>query len=159
MLVTLFAGIVCFAYSCAGDEQSAATNESTKIFTAAEVHLGEHMRDIQYYTLKLGLSLQHRNQPLANFYVHEVDEAYEELADKKIEDDGIDISALLNELLDPKLKQLQLVIEKKDTEQFIPAYQALIQTCNSCHREAKHEFIVIEMPQQDYNGQSFNAKP
>lgn len=159
LLLAVIVGIAGFEYSCTNDQQTKIADESTKTLTAADVHLGAHMRDIQYNTLKLGISLQHQNQPLASFYVHEVEEAYAELADKKIEEEGIDISTLLNQLLDPKLKELQSVIEKNDTAQFITAYQTLIQTCNSCHREAKHAFIVIEMPKQDYNGQNFNAAP
>jgi len=142
--------------SCNNTQHTSSNEDSTKVLTISEVHLGEHMRDIQYYTLKLGLSLQYGNQPLTNFYIDEVMEAYEEIVVIKIEDEGIDISALLNQLLEPQLQQLKTVIEQNDTGQFIHSYQMLIQTCNTCHNNTKHEFIKIEVPKQDYNGQNFS---
>ncbi len=137
------------------EKEQAAAKQQT--FTAADIHLGEHMRDIQYYTLKLGLSLQHKNGPLAQFYLHEVEEAYGEIADKSIADEGIDISALLHQLLEPGLKSVDSVLMHNDTARFIPVYQSLVQHCNSCHRETKHEFIVIQMPEGNFNGQDFNV--
>lgn len=143
--------------ACTGGQKQASIveNEPTQ---PADTHLGEHMRDIQYYTLKLGLAMQNKNAPLANFYLHEVNEAYEDLDEKNIINDGLDISGLLQELLLPALKMVDTVIVQNDTAQFVPVYHALLEKCNSCHRETKHEFIVIEMPSQSYNGQDFRAQ-
>ena len=89
--------------------------------------------------------------------LHEVEEAYGEIADKSIADEGIDISALLHQLLEPGLKSVDSVLMHNDTARFIPVYQSLVQHCNSCHRETKHEFIVIQMPEGNFNGQDFNV--
>src|SRR5580765_7517588 len=97
--------------------QTACVNSSdqkqiaAKIMTASDAHLGEHMGLMQYYMVKLGLSLQNKNQPLANFYIHEIDETYEELASMNIVDDSIPVSQLLNDLLDPKIKDAVSIIE------------------------------------------------
>lgn len=141
--------------SCTSQNEKEQSTQNQEAFTAADIHLGEHMRDIQYYTLKLGLSLQHKNGPLAQFYLDEVEEAYQELSDKSIVEEGIDISALLHQLLEPGLKAVDSVLLQNDTSRFIPVYHALIEKCNSCHREAKHEFIVIQMPEENFNGQDF----
>src|SRR4030095_17842 len=122
-------------YSCTNDRQSNGENATSGTISASEAHLGEHMRDLQYYTLKLGLSLQHHNQPLAAFYIGEVKEAYDDIADKKIEDEGIHITALIQQLLKPQLKEMQSVIEKNDSAAFLPSYHMLIQTCNNCHHD------------------------
>lgn len=149
--------IVAIIFSCSyeGDnKQPPALN----VFTAADIHLGEHMRDIQYYTLKLGLSVQQKNAPLAQFYLHEVNEVYDELNGKQISDAGIDISGLLRKLFQPGLKSMDSVLTQNDTARFIPVYTVLIAKCNSCHKAANHPYLVIQMPVGNFNGQDFNVR-
>ncbi len=136
---------------------NAPEKKVAKSLSASEAHLGEHMGQMQYYVVKLGLALQHKNQPLANFYAGEVNETYEEMRSLNIVDDSIPISRLLNQLLSPVLQNVTSVISQNDTAQFLSQYQALIETCNSCHKETGRPFIVVQAPHEEYNGQDFSS--
>jgi hypothetical protein len=115
------------------------------------------MGQMQYYFVKLGLALQHRNNRLANFYVGEWNEAYEDIASKNIIDSGIDISSMITQILGPEIRELDTVVATNDTARFDAAYHAVIASCNNCHIETNHDFIIIEEPHGDFNGQNFGS--
>jgi len=138
-------------------QNSSSENKSTESALPQDTHLGEMMGQMQYYFIKLGLALQHRNYPLANFYVGEWNEAYEGIASKNITDNGMNISSLITQILGPRIKEMENVVAKNDTAQFDVTYRAAIASCNDCHTETQHDFIVIEEPHGDFNGQNFDA--
>lgn len=129
---------------------------SKQVAAPADTHLGEMMGQMQYYVVKLGLALQHRNQPLASFYMNEVNETYQDIVDKNIMLDSLDISKMIQEILAPAKNQLSQTIQQNDTADFLSGYHAMIMKCNNCHHETNHQFIVIEEPHEDFNGQNFN---
>jgi hypothetical protein len=123
-----------------------------------DTHIGELMGRMQYNFVKLGLALQHRNQRLANFYIDEVNEVYDDIASKNITNNGKDISLLITQILKSKKDNLKTVIAANDTAQFDAAYHAVVVSCNNCHLETNHDFIVIEEPHGDFNGQDFGSQ-
>ena len=76
---------------------------------------------------------------------------------KNVMDGGINISELLEITTIPQMEKLDKTIEEQNMELFETEYTNLINTCNSCHKTAKYEFVVIEHPKtpaldnQDYN--------
>ncbi|HYV90411.1 MAG TPA: hypothetical protein VE978_01450 [Chitinophagales bacterium] len=117
-----------------------------------DTNLGKMMGQMQYYFVKLGLALQHRNQRLANFYLNEVSEVYDDIASKNITSNGRNISLLITQILQSKKSDLKTVIAANDTSQFDAAYHAVITSCNNCHMETNHDFIIIEEPSGNFNG-------
>lgn len=144
--------IISVAYSCT--ETSAPTPQKQK---PEDVHLGEMMGQLHYYTVKLGLAVQHRNEPLAMFYMNEVNETFEDIKSKEIVQGTLKISDMFNELLSTSKDSLEMAIAKRDTANLERRYHALITSCNNCHRETNHAFIVIEEPHVEYNGQNFGV--
>lgn len=118
-------------------------------------HLGEMMGQLQYYNLKLGLAVHHRNQALAKFYVKEVNETIDDIRSKQIVEGTMNMTEMFDRLLKTSIDSMDGAIAEYDTAVFTNRYQAIIVSCNNCHRETDHEFIVIEEPREEYNGQSF----
>src|SRR5258706_16070035 len=67
-----------------------------------DTHLGELMGHMQYEFIKLGLALQHHNQALANFYMHEVNEAYDDIVSKNVMDGPVNISQKITQIFPSK---------------------------------------------------------
>src|SRR5262245_45592205 len=96
--------------------------------TVNDTHLGEMMGHMQYEFVKLGLAIQHGNQPLANFYMHEVNEAYDEIVAAKIIDNQINISEKITQIF-PTKRRLETVIASNDTASFRSAYHGMVVSC------------------------------
>jgi hypothetical protein len=97
------------------------------------------------------------NAALAAFYLHELEEAMEEVAEAHVvEDNGVDVSANMRTYGLPVVKEL----ERKLKEQGVAAMHAdadvLVATCNSCHVATGHSFIRVQVPQGiTFPGQDF----
>lgn len=119
-----------------------------------EFPLGEYMGRLLSYTHKLGLAGKYQNWDLAGFYVHELEETIEFLADSNITDDGIEVSKLIKNL-EPLVEQVEKSVKDKNAVDFPATYQTLIRNCNNCHISVNKPFIVVEAPQKDIDGQKF----
>jgi hypothetical protein len=101
------------------------------------------MGHMQTYAHKLGLSIQAANRPLARFYAHEVEEVIE--AVERIDEyDGIRVSHLLQETLKPAFEGLEAALDSGDQAGIDTRYEAMLDSCNACHRAAERGYIVIE---------------
>lgn len=110
------------------------------------VELAVVMGHLQRHANKLYFAGQNSNWPLAGFYVHEIEEAMEEVADGQITDEGINISKLMEAIGLPALEILEASIKAQNKGDFDKAYLNLVNTCNTCHQSSKHEYIVIDLP-------------
>ncbi len=113
---------------------------------AEEIEVAISMNHIQRHANKLYFAGQNENWPLAGFYVHEIEETMEEIADGHVEDDGINISQLMEALGIPALEGLEKSIAAKNKAEFNTAYNLLVTTCNNCHQSTNHPYIVIQNP-------------
>jgi hypothetical protein len=125
-----------------------------------DLRLGSIMGDMQRFHHKLWLAGEAGNTELAAFYLHELEETMELVADAGIVDDGHDVSALM------RTHGLPVVgaMERKLKEEGIAALHAdaprLVEACNSCHAAAGHGYIHITLPTgAAYPGQEFAPKP
>lgn len=137
-------------------QTSPAINQAASL--RPDTHLGELMGQMQYYTVKLGLSLQHKNQPLASFYMNEVNQTYQDIVDKKITNGTFNVSDMIQQLLSSSKDRMEKAITKNDTAHFEDSYRLLVNSCNNCHRETNHGFIVIQEPNEPFNGQNFGVQ-
>ncbi len=132
------------------------TNEEESVQeSAVGYEVAKAMGYLQRYSHKLYWAGTSENWALSEFYAHELEETFEEIAAAQVTDDGIEISALVSTMTAPAFNKIEKAIESEDKAAFDSSYQLLIQSCNACHAASKHQFIVIETPEE---GKTFNQK-
>ncbi len=138
------------------------------------VELAGLMGEMQRHSAKLGYSITGRNKPLAQFYLHEIEEVLGELLTVESHD-GMPIAHPAQVILNPALLTLEEQIgqeedhaQEENPEPNAPvdwprawkSYEALIGACNRCHQATEHGFIEI-LPARGvapYN-QRFSVEP
>ncbi|MCJ9429885.1 hypothetical protein [Kordiimonas marina] len=115
---------------------------------------------VQPRHIKLWFAARQKNWPLA---AYEYNELLEALADAKTYQPrwkDLDIGEMIEQNTAKPLANLKKTIDDKNEAAFIQAYIALTKSCNSCHKEAEHPFIVVRVPSsvsfpdQDFRPQS-----
>lgn len=107
--------------------------------------LATAMGKLQYFVNKLYFSYKNSNKPLADFYLHELEEAFEEIEEANVMDDGIHISDNIKTFGISGINNFERFMEDNPT-MFEEHYQGLINACNACHIASKHPFINITVP-------------
>jgi len=149
-MATIFAGLsVSVLLSACGNEVQLSSPESA----AYTPGLAVQMKDMQYWTHKLGLSVDAENTALVGFYVHELEEAVADLIASIESYDGHAISQLTRTMLLPEVEQLERIVDGGDWAAARNAFSAVIQTCNVCHEATEHGYIVIT---EGYANNPFN---
>ncbi len=134
------------AHDTPTDHDVPAAHNTLAADDTEEVELAVLMGEMQRHSAKLGYALDARNQRLAEFYLHEVEEIVEELLE--IEDhDGIQVRAAASPIVPPLVEALHQSLENADWAATSQAYSALIEGCNRCHSATEHEFIVVLEPE------------
>lgn len=108
--------------------------------------LVESMGHMQRYMNKLWFAGKATNWELADFYTHELEETMEVLIHGEIEEDGHNISVLIETMAIPSLESLEDVLKNKDSGSFEGEYLGLVNACNSCHQVTEHAFLKIQEP-------------
>ena len=111
------------------------------------------MKDIQYFSHKLGLAIQSKNVGLAGFYVEELNEGFEEIYAAGIHD-NMPIGQVAKSIMPLPLERLEKSI-KDENSALMPAYTELVNACNRCHQATQHGFIVIKPPTNNPFNQAF----
>jgi hypothetical protein len=115
---------------------------------------GEFMSGIQAHHSKLWFAAQNQNWKLADFEIHEIMEAVDNI--KKFETDRKESKMI--EMIDPVLDTVNNAVRQKNTALFKQSYVLLTNTCNKCHLEASFEFNVIKIPDhQFFSNQDFKV--
>ncbi len=101
-----------------------------------------HMTSLQYFSHKLALSIDHKNQKLAEFYLHEIEENLE--AVQKIESyDGHPIGSLIKDLLAPAVEGVEAPMKAGRWGAASEAFDRMVTACNTCHATTDHAYIKI----------------
>jgi hypothetical protein len=103
---------------------------------------GEFMTGIQAHHSKLWFAGQNQNWKLADFEVHEIMEAIDDI--KKYQSDRKE-SQLIGMIL-PALDSINFAIQQKDIDLFKGSFYRLTNECNHCHRETESEFNRVIVP-------------
>ncbi|MCB0429223.1 MAG: hypothetical protein H6585_03895 [Flavobacteriales bacterium] len=106
--------------------------------------LGEFMSNIQAHHNKLWFAGRHRNWKLADFEIHEIMEAVNDIGTFQAERKE---SKMVPEMLTPALDTLADAIRLQNGEEFDKRFEALTNTCNNCHRATGFEFNVVKAPE------------
>ena len=104
--------------------------------------LGEFMSGIQVHHAKLWFAGQHANWKLADFEVHEIMEAVEDIQKYQSERKETHLISMLT----PALDSVNNAILDKNTVRFKNSYILLTATCNKCHQAVDFEFNIIKIP-------------
>jgi hypothetical protein len=126
--------------------------------TPAGEELSIYMSHVQSHAQKLGLSIQAKNKPLADFYFTELGEIFEVIQKKFPEYEGYQIAALSKAMIDPAKPALAKSLAAGDWATASIGYDKYIAACNSCHLAVKHEFVKIVAPSGNPFNQSFATK-
>ncbi len=111
---------------------------------APEIELAVLMGRMQLYMNKLYFAGIHNNEPLRDFYIHELEEIMEDIRDGEVTHDGVDISTNIKLFGLDQLEVFEKAIE--NNEDFKASYNIFVQACNSCHMASKYPFIIIKEP-------------
>jgi hypothetical protein len=116
---------------------------------------GEFMSGIQAHHSKLWFAGQNENWKLADFEVHEIMEAMEDI--RKFQTERKESRMI--EMIEPALDSITNAIQQRNTTLFKTSYTLLTHTCNNCHRAADFEFNVVKIPEtQPFSNQDFKIK-
>jgi len=105
--------------------------------------LGEFMSSIQVHHEKLYFAGQNSNWKLADFEIHEIMEAVNNIQHYTTERPEVkELPMLL-----PALESVNYAISKKDKNLFNTNFINLTNTCNACHKAVNYEFNLVKIPE------------
>ena len=127
----------------------------SKLADSYKPGFGEFMGNIQAHHAKLWYAGQNNNWKLADFEIHEIMEAVDDI--KKYETERKE--SQLIDMITPALDSVNDAIEQENPDQFKRSYSLLTNTCNNCHHAANFEFNVVKIPDAPmFSNQDFEPK-
>lgn len=115
---------------------------------------GEFMSEIQAHHSKLWFVGENQNWKLADFEIHEIMEAIEDIQKYQT---GRKESQMIG-MINPAIDSVNNAIRQKNPVLFKSSYTFLTNTCNNCHRAAEFEFNVVKIPEtQPFSNQDFKV--
>jgi hypothetical protein len=122
-----------------------------------DIELVRYMGKLQYMAHKTALAIDARNQPLASFYVHEIEELIEYLEAVESYDDYAIGSLVKSHLVSP-FEALEDGVKAGDWEGASKRFDELVASCNSCHETTDHAYIRIHRSTANPFMQSFDTR-
>lgn len=144
-IIAVFA-LLLFAISCSQTNQQApgvTTQESPVL--KKEVELVALMGRMQLFMNKLYFAGIGKNKELRDFYIHEIEEAMEEIEEGEVMHEGVNISQNMQMYGSAQLEVFEEALAENNKD-FKTAYKGLVNACNSCHMASKYPFIIIKEP-------------
>jgi len=115
---------------------------------------GEFMSGIQAHHSKLWFAGQNQNWKLADFEIHEIMEAIDDIQKYEIDRKESQLIGMIN----PAIDSINQAIKKENLALFKSSFTYLTNTCNSCHRAASFEFNVVKIPDSlPFSNQDFKV--
>ena len=122
-----------------------------------EAGLAVLMERMQTYTHKLQLSIEARNEPLANFYMHELEETAEHVADNIPHYGDAPVGQLTREMLLPAIERLEGTVEAGEWPTSDMRFVDVIRACNACHLVTGHEYLRVAPAKTNPFAQDFSV--
>ena len=101
------------------------------------------MERMQTYTHKLQLSVEARNEQLANFYLHELEETSEYVAENIPHYHDYPVGPLVREMLLPMIEELEEAVEAGEWTAADTRFADMLRACNACHVATQHGYVRI----------------
>ncbi|MEO8712454.1 MAG: hypothetical protein ABI405_10045 [Parafilimonas sp.] len=124
------------------DLQSQIDSLQSQINSAYKPGLGEFMSGIQVHHEKLWFAGNAQNWRLADFEIHEIMEAVDDI--KKYASDRPETKDII--MLQPAIDSLNESIQQKNVQSFKQSFLMLTNSCNNCHKEVNYNFNKIKIP-------------
>ena len=125
-----------------------------KIATSYKPGFGEFMSSIQAHHSKLWFAGINQNWKLADFEIHEIMEALDDIQQFQKERKESRVIGMLN----PALAGMDSAIRQKDLVKFREGFTILTNTCNDCHKAVDFEFNQVKIPETSpFTNQDFKA--
>lgn len=122
--------------------QSRIDSLESKLADTYKPGFGDFMGSVQVHHNKLWFAGQNKNWKLADFEVHEIMEAVNDIQKYQTERKESQMVGMIN----PALDSVNAAIQQKNAALFKSSYILLTNTCNNCHRAANFEFNVVKIP-------------
>lgn len=139
--VSLFLAVSC---NQTNQQPPGVSNPNSPVLEK-EVELVALMGRMQLYMNKMYFAGINENEELLDFYIHELEEAIEEIEDGEVMHEGVDISQNMQMYGSPQLEAFEEAIAN-NSKDFKSAYNGFVNACNSCHTASKYPFIIIKEP-------------
>lgn len=110
-------------------------NVQTELAAAKNLHLG-----------KLWFAAKASNWELAQYEFDELSETMESAKSLHAVKNGVNISNVLDSVLQTQIAQLDESIRRQNQSDFQKAYDETRSACNGCHEQSGHKFIHIVGP-------------
>jgi hypothetical protein len=155
VVVLLLPVMLCVGCTPSASHEATPTPQAAHAETDSEAHEDEHaelalhMAHVQRWTHKAALAIEARNQPLADFYVHELDETVGTIQEEVPTYEGYAIAQLTGELLQPQIDTLAQVLDGGDWPTIDARLREVAAACNTCHATTDHGFIHIQVDRLD----------
>jgi hypothetical protein len=115
---------------------------------------GEFMSGIQLHHIKLWFAGQQHNWKLADFEIHEIMEAIDDI--QKYDTDRKE-TRKISMILAP-IDSINNAIKNQNEVMFKRSFTLLTNTCNNCHRSNEFEFNVVKIPEVNpFSNQDFRV--
>ncbi len=114
----------------------------TQVNNAYKPGLGEFMSSIQVHHEKLWFAGNAQNWRLADFEIHEIIEAVDNI--KQYTQDRPETKDII--MLQPAIDSLNNSIQQKNMQAFKQNFITLTNTCNNCHAAVNYNFNKIKIP-------------
>lgn len=116
-----------------------------KLNDAYKPGFGEFMSGIQAHHTKLWFAGKNENWKLADFEVHEIMEAIEDIQKYETERSESQMIGMIN----PALDSVNEAIRSENPEKFRSSFTLLTNTCNNCHKTANFGFNKVQIPETE----------
>lgn len=156
LLFTAFAAFIsCSQQKDAVQLQQRMDSLERRLADTYKPGFGEFMSSVQVHHAKLWFAGQNQNWRLADFEVHEMMEAIENIQKYQSERKESERISMIN----PALDSVNAAIEKKDTVLFKSSFILMTNTCNDCHHAVDFDFNVVKIPDTPpYSNQDFKSR-
>jgi len=124
---------------------------------AEEPGLAILMERMQAYTHKLQLSIGARNAPLADFYLHELEETAEFVVDNIPTYDDYPVGELTREMLLPAIERLEDAVKSGEWTASDTRFSETLAACNACHQVAGHGYVRVAPAEANPFAQDFSV--
>ena len=156
-LIVLLSVVLVAGTGCRGGANPSAdgSSETATAPVGEERHAGEHggehaelalhMSRLQRWFHKTALSVEARNQRLADFYLHETEETVETIQTEVQVYEGYEIGRLTKEYLPSTLDSLGQAVHDANWPVADKRLRQLTTSCNQCHDATDHGFVKIQI--------------
>ena len=137
--------------ACSSDASSGdASMQERHAAERAEAHgeeepeLAQYMVRVQRWSHKTALAIRARNQPLTDFYLHELEETVASIQHDVPTYEGYSIGQQTKQMLVPSLDALDAAVDDADWRAADARLKAMARACNQCHSTTDHGFIRVQ---------------